>query len=161
LGHTPNVEPTIKPRRRPLGVIVVALIQLGTIAVALVSYFSDITLPWEGAFAQALSQHSWARVAILLFGLLVVVAAVSMWYLRPWGLALMISLVGLSLVLDIVTWAGQGDQDRQLVFYLRMATDVVCAFYLNSSAVQTAFHGGQTGDPAPMETTSAAGRVDP
>jgi hypothetical protein len=159
--HTPQVDATTAPRHRPFGVIIVALLQLGTIAVALVSYLTNITLPWEGAFAQALNEHSWARAVISLFALLVVLAAVGMWRLRPWGLALMISLVGLALVLDIATWSSQRDQDRQLLFYIRMAMDVVCAFYLNSATVRHAFEDGPTGTPAAIETTDSAGRVDP
>jgi len=154
------VEPEPHPHRRPFGVIVVALLQLGTVVVAFGSYLSGIDLPWEGTLATLLADHSWARVGILLFALLVVVAAAGMWRLRKWGWALMISLVGLSLALDVSMWFSNASQDRQLALYLRMGFDVVSAFYLNSAAVQSAFHGDQTGDPAPAATTSSAGRVD-
>ena len=92
--------------------------------------------------------------------MLVVLAAAGMWRLRPWGIALMISLVGLSLVVDLTIWAVDTGQDRQLALYLRMLFDVVSAFYLNSSSVQAAF---REPPPAarPAASTASAGRVEP
>jgi hypothetical protein len=155
------VDPDIEPRRRPFGVIVVALLQLGTVAAALVSYLSGIDLPWEGTLSVVLAENTWARAGILLFALLVAVAAVGMWRLRPWGLALMISLVGLSLVTDITIWATNAQEDQQLALYLRMAFDVVSAFYLNSSSVQEAFGDRPRVDKPAVSSTASAGRVDP
>jgi len=155
------MEPEIPRRRRPFGVIVVALLQLGTIIVAFSSYLWDANLPWEGGLAELLAEHSWARVAILLFGVLVVLAAAGMWRLQRWGWALMILLVAMSLVLDLSMWYRAGEADRHLALYLRMVLDIVSAFYLNSSAVQVAFRGRQADASAPAQTTSAAGRIDP
>jgi hypothetical protein len=161
------VDPVPELRRRPFGVIVVALLQLGTVLLAIVSYVGNIQLPWEGALSELLVEHQWARVGLLLFGVLVVLAAIGMWRLRRWGWALMITLVGLSLALDITMWWRSAVEDRSIPLYLRMAFDVVSAFYLNSSAVQVAFREGSNPDPAhpetrsPAETTSSAGRIDP
>lgn len=148
------------PRRRPFGVLIVALLQLGTVSVAFISYLSGIDLPWEGAMSEILAENSVARIGIAIFGVLVAVAAVGMWKLRRWGWALMITLVALSLVLDISTWARQGDQERHFVLYLRMLFDVVSAFYLNSSSVQAAFSREQA-EGLPGSSTASAGRVDP
>ena len=140
------------PRRRPFGVIVVALLQLGTVAVALGSYLSGIQLPWEGTLSDLLADHNWARIGIGFIAMLVLLAAIGMWRLKRWGWALMISMVGLSLAIDVAIWFGNTSQDRYLALYLRMALDIVSAFYLNTSAVQAAFHEG------PAATTVAPAR---
>ena len=161
LLHTPPVEPETAPGRRPFGVIVVALLQLGTVAVALVAYLSDIRLPWESVASALLAEHAWARLGVVIFGILVVVAAVGMWRLHRWGWALMITLVATSLVLDLTMWLSDATEDRQLALYLRMGFDVVSAFYLNSSSVQRAFSERKPTPRPPNASTESAGRVDP
>ena len=161
LRHTPRVDPENAPRRRPFGVIVVALLQLGTVGVALVAYFSDIRLPWESVASALLAEHAWARLGVVVFGILVVVAAVGMWRLRRWGWALMITLVATSLVLDLSVWVSNATEDRQLALYLRMGFDVVSAFYLNSASVQRAFSGPKPAPRPHIGSTESAGRVDP
>ncbi|MCY7417149.1 MAG: hypothetical protein LH650_01390 [Chloroflexi bacterium] len=74
------MEAPTAARHRPSGVIVVALLQLATIGAVLLSYLSSITLPWEGAFAQAVTDHSAARIIVTLFGVLVVVAAAILFW---------------------------------------------------------------------------------
>lgn len=141
--------------------MVVALLQLGTVVVALVSYLSGIALPWEGAAEALLAEEGWARAGIVLFGILVVIAAIGMWRLRRWGWALMISLVGVSLALDLAMWFGNAAEDRHLALYVRMCFDIVSAFYLNSSSVQTAFSERPTSDKPVGTSTESAGRVEP
>ena len=58
-------------------------------------------LPWESVASALLAEHAWARVGVVVFGILVVVAAIGMWRLQRWGWALMITLVATSLVLDL------------------------------------------------------------
>jgi hypothetical protein len=152
-----------KPRRRPFGVLVVALIQLGTIAFALLGTLASWVMPWEGTLVVYLQEHSWARGAILLFGVAVLVAVIGMWQLRYWGWALMVSLVGVSLLLDLTNWWQLGSE-TPIALYGRLALDVVSAFYLNTSAVQEAFRGqsGPSGPAVrPAAGTESAGRVDP
>ncbi len=151
-------------RHRPFGVIVVALLQLGTILLALAIYVSGITMPWQGPLAELLRDGGGARLAIVAFAILVAVATIGMWFLRRWGWALMIALVAISLLMDIGTWMSQGDQDRSLALYARMALDVITVFYLNSSGVQEAFrqrsaNGRQA--VASTDATASAGRMDP
>ena len=147
-------------RRRPFGVLVVALIQLATVVLALVVTVLGWTLPWEGVLMTFLQEHAWARIVFAGAGVAVVVAVVGMWRLERWGWALMVSLVGLSLLLDLLTWWRTGSETT-LATYLRMGLDVVSAFYLNTSAVQDAFRAPRTRDRPPIASTDSAGRVDP
>ncbi len=146
-------------RRRPFGVLVVAFIQLATVVSALVGLLTSWTMPWEGTLAVYLQDHSWARLAIMSFGAAVVVAAIGMWQLRSWGWALMVSLVGVSLVFDLVNWWESGGQPGNPL-YLRLLLDVVSAFYLNTSAVQDAFRPHRDPVARPITGTGSAGRVD-
>jgi hypothetical protein len=153
----PDPAPT---RRRPFGVLVVALIQLAAVAFALVVTVVGWTLPWDGVAMTYLEEHLWARIAVAVAGVAVIVAVVGMWRLQHWGWALMVTLVGMSLVLDLVTWWVMGP-DTALATYLRLALDVVSAFYLNTRAVQDAFRPPREPDRTPIAGTGSAGRVDP
>ncbi|MET0772847.1 MAG: hypothetical protein ABWZ82_07175 [Candidatus Limnocylindrales bacterium] len=156
---TPPAGP-VPPRRRPFGVLVVALIQLTTVVLALVITLAGWTLPWEGVLMSYLEEHTWARIVFAGAGVAVVVAVIGMWRLEPWGWALMVSLVGLSLVLDMLTWWRTGSETT-LATYLRMGLDVVSAFYLNTKAVQDAFRPPRTPERKPIAGTDSAGRVEP
>lgn len=147
-------------RRRPFGVLVVAFVQLGTVVLALVGMFTSWAMPWEGTLVVYLQDHSWARFAILTFGAAVVAAAFGMWQLRYWGWALMVSLVGVSLVFDLVNWWEAGGHPGNPL-YLRLLLDVVSAFYLNTSAVQDAFRAHREPVARAAAGTGSAGRVDP
>jgi hypothetical protein len=158
----PPAVAVVPARRRPFGVLVVALLQLFTVGIAMLGFFAHITIPWQGAFIRVLQDNGLARGAIVTFAVLVVVAAVGMWALRYWGWALMLTLVGLALVLDLTTWWLVSGPERDLPLYARMLLDVVCAFYLNSSAVQDAFRKTPHGDhmPAPVVATDSAGSTE-
>lgn len=155
--------PIVARRRRPFGVLVVALLQLVTASIAMLGFFANVTIPWQGAFVRALQDNDLARGAITCFAALVVVAAIGMWWLRYWGWALMLALVGLALVLDLVTWWIISGTERDLPLYARMFLDVICAFYLNSSAVQDAFRKPPPRHrvAAPVVATDSAGSIEP
>ncbi len=146
-GRDETADPGVGTRRRPFGVLVVALIQVATVAIALVGSLTALELPWEGVIATYVQEHAWARLLIMGIGVAVVVAVIGLWRMRYWGWALMVSIVGLSLLLDLVTWWRNGPETG-LPSYVRMAMDVVCAFYLNTTAVQAAFRA------PPVETTA-------
>jgi hypothetical protein len=154
---TPAIAPT---RRRPFGVLVVALIQMITVVVAVVGSLTQWEMPWEGVFVTYLQEHAVARGAILALGIAIVAAVIGLWRLRYWGWALMVSIVGVSLALDLMVW-WQGGSSTSLVAYGRLALDVVSAFYLNTSAVQDAFRPPRSPTTAPVVSTRSAGRVDP
>lgn len=147
-------------RKRPFGVLVVALIQLISVAFALAGSLTQWALPWEGTFVTYLQDHSWARAGVMGMGVAVLVAVVGMWRMRYWGWALMVSLVGVSLLFDLTTWWRSGSA-TDLPSYLRLTLDVVCAFYLNTRAVQEAYRTPAEPRPAPVAGTQAAGRVEP
>lgn len=168
---TPPIEPTSpEARRRPFGVLVVAIIQLVTVGLSVVGALTDLGLPWEGAVMAYLQEHAWTRLLVVLTAIALVVAVVGLWRLRPWGWALMVSLVGVSLLLDLTAWWRLGPE-MSLPAYARLFLDVVCAFYLNTTAVQDAFRRepvdagstptGDTTEAAPIAGTRSAGRVDP
>lgn len=149
-----------RARQRPFGVLVVALIQVGTVAMLLVGALSAWVLPWEGTFTTYLADHGWARAVILLVGAAVMIAVIGMWRLRYWGWALMVALVGVSLVLDLTTW-WRAPGEVGLALYARLALDVVSAFYLNTRAVQDAFRREPLHPPEPIAGTRSAGRIEP
>jgi hypothetical protein len=161
---TPLPEPPIareaRPRRRPFGVLVVALIQLSSVGFAVIAGLTSWDVPWEGLVTTYLQEHAWARLVVLTMAIVVVVAAVGMWRLRYWGWALMVSLVGISLLLDLLTWWRSGSE-ANLATYVRLTLDVVCAFYLNTTAVQDAFRSPPEPASRPVAGTRSAGRVDP
>lgn len=147
-------------RRRPFGVLVVALIQVSTVVIALVAVLTSWELPWEGVVVTYLQAHATARILIAVVGLAVIAAVIGMWRLEYWGWALMVSLVGLSLVTDLLTWWRDGSS-TSLAAYGRLALDVVSAFYLNTRAVQDAFRPPRDPPERSVVGTSSAGRVDP
>lgn len=145
----------------------VALVQVVSVGLVVVGALTDRGLPWQHLLTEYLREHTWTRLAVLAMGVAVVVAVVGLWRLRWWGWALMVSLVGASLLLDLLAW-WRLSADMTLVGYARLALDVVCAFYLNTTAVQDAFRGpsadGRPPSPAdtlPVAGTRSAGRVDP
>jgi hypothetical protein len=147
-------------RRRPFGVLVVALIQLATVIFALVVALAGWTLPWEGVLMTYLQEYAGARIVFAGAGVAVLIAVIGMWRLEHWGWALMVSLVGLSLLLDLLTWWQTG-AGTSLATFLRLGLDVVSAFYLNTKAVQDAFRPPREPSKRPIAGTASAGRGDP
>ena len=77
-------------------------------------------------------------------------AAVGLWFGWRRGWVLTMLLVGISLILDLwLYWNGQR-------YYLRMAFDVVLAFYLNQGAVRD-FFVRPTPERRPADLDDAAG----
>lgn len=157
---SPPPDPGPPTHRRPFGVLVVALIQLGTVVLALISLAGSWAMPWEGTLVVYLQEHTWARSAILTFGGAVLVAVIGLWQLRYWGWAFMVALVGVSLVFDLTNWWQSGG-DAGLQLYARLGLDVVSAFYLNTSAVQDAFRRPSGPGPGPTPGGPSAAEVEP
>lgn len=141
--------------------LVVALIQLATVGLALVGTLSSWVMPWEGTLVVYLQEHAWARSAIMTIGAAVLVAVIGLWQLRRWGWALMVALVGVSLMLDLINW-WESAGDAELVLYLRLGLDVIAAFYLNTASVQDAFRTpSQDATASPTADARSPGRVEP
>ena len=115
-------------RERPLGVAVIGIFLLANAAVAVAEAAFD-----ERGFtrlASLTSSGEWGLPTILALSAAGTVAAIGLWLgsRRAWVLTML--LVGFSLILDLALyWAGEPR-------YLRMALDVVLAFYLNQGAVR-------------------------
>ena len=125
-------DPPPLPRRRPPGVLVVAIFLLVDAAHSL----AELSFGLEPLFQRRLAAGD-EPVAALFYGLILlrVIAAVGL--LRGWRRAWVITmfLVGLSLVVSLTLyWNGEPR-------YVRMAVDVVVAFYLNQGAVRGYFEG--------------------
>jgi hypothetical protein len=152
---------TGEPRRRPFGVVVVAVIQVAVVLLTLGVWISGARLPWDGPLTDMLRDTGLAHLAALTYVVIAVAAAVGLWLIRSWGWLLMLAVVTIGLAFDIAAWWRGSHDDLVLAFYMRMTFDVVSAFYLNSAAVRDTFaRRPPTPAPGPV-STSAAGRVDP
>ncbi len=121
-----------KPRRtRPVGVAVIAIFLVVDAALMLLQLSVDTTMSTRTATLLRISELAPAGFVIL--ALLRLVAAVGLWRgsRRAWVLAML--LVGVGLIISLYLYA-LGDPP-----YLRMAIDVVIAFYLNQGAVRDYF----------------------
>jgi hypothetical protein len=142
-------------RRRPLGVVVIAVFLVVDAVLSLAEQVFDLG---TGTRQDILADPD-GRISLILIGLVALrlVAAAGLWlgWRRGWVITML--LVGLSLILDLwLYWNGQR-------LYLRMAMDVVLALYLNQGAVRQYFEGkprppGATGSP-PLSVTVT--RTDP
>jgi hypothetical protein len=118
-------------RQRPIGVVLIAAFLVIDAALVLAQSFFDLqTGVREDFMADREGQGS---IAVLVVVSLRLVAALGLWFGWRRGWVLTMLLVGISLALDL--WLYWNDQR----YYLRMAVDVVLAFYLNQGAVREFF----------------------
>jgi hypothetical protein len=124
-------------RRRPLGVVILVVIQVIYGAFAILELAlpdADVDLRFlSGSFAPAIPAFS----LLLAFGL---------WRLHRWAWTVMMLWTGLGLTADLVDYL-HGDPN-----YLLMLESVIVVFYLNQREVQEAF--GQRPSRAPVETAA-------
>jgi hypothetical protein len=136
----------IRPAR-PLGVALVALFMLADALIGGLEALGALPELLEHGHVLNTSDASAGVLAVL--AALKVVAAVGLWlgWRRAWVLTML--LVGLSLVALILLYLSGADQPR----YLRLALNVVIAFYLNQGVVQEYFER--------REDATNEGRVSP
>lgn len=125
--------PTGTRRRRPFGVVLIALFLVLDAALAIAQRIFDL----GSGTRQDIFAEADGRISLIIVGLVVLrlIAAVGLWagWRRAWVLTML--LVGISLTLNLwLYWTGQH-------LYLRMAIDVVLAMYLNQGAVREYFDG--------------------
>ena len=118
-------------RQRPLGIVLIVTFLVIDAVLATAERFFDL----QTGTRQDLLADAAARTALVVISLVVLrlIAAVGLWlgWRRGWVLTML--LVGISLVVDLVLWwNGQPA-------YIRMAIDVVLAFYLNQREVREHF----------------------
>jgi hypothetical protein len=136
------------PRQRPIGVVLIAAFLVLDAALALAQTFFDVQ---TGTRQDLLTDPSGQRsLVVVVLVILRLVAAVGLWFGWRRGWVLTMLLVGISLVLDLwLYWNGAR-------YYLRMAFDVVLAFYLNQGAVREYFgHRAPARGPVVPDETAA------
>ncbi|HEY7971125.1 MAG TPA: hypothetical protein VID95_14105 [Candidatus Limnocylindrales bacterium] len=148
-------EPAPAPDgRRPLGVIVIALIQLGRAALLAMQLLELNPFPdqnWFQAAVQlpepAVGTVAFAVSRIIGVGLLAASLVVGLGVLRSrrWAWIGAILMSGLGLAFAIGAW---WDGHAQ---YLAMAINVVAVFYLNQREVRSVFDAGSEDDAASHE----------
>jgi hypothetical protein len=133
--------------RRPLGVAVIAVFLMVGTVVSVLQLTGDT--PITTRMQALLDLSDLAPGGVLVLAALRAVAAVGLWKGARWAWVLTMLMVGIGLVLSLYLYA-KGEPP-----YLRLAIDVVIAFYLNQGAVRDHFQG-RTGQPA-----TAVAPVDP
>ena len=118
-------------RQRPIGVVLIAAFLVGDAALALAQKFLDFQSGTrQDLIADSAGQGS---IAVVVLVILRLVAAVGLWFGWRRGWVLTMLLVGISLILDLWLYFN-GER-----YYVRMAFDVILAFYLNQGAVREYF----------------------
>lgn len=117
-------------RRRPLGIWIITILQLGLAGTIALSVVTGMDLFSALPESRLPDEYRPLYVAwVLIAG----IAAVLLWRLSHRGWALTMLLTGLSLLANLVLW-WNGDP-----YWTRMAIQAVVAFYLNSAAVRELF----------------------
>jgi hypothetical protein len=119
-------------RRRPLGVVILVVVELLYAALVVLS------LTVEGV---EVDLRFFPSDAAPLLALSSVVLAVGLWRLQHWAWTLMMLWTGLGLTADLVDYI-RGDAS-----YALMLESVIVVFYLNQRDVQHAFHGRHAEEP--------------
>jgi uncharacterized membrane protein (DUF2068 family) len=125
-------------RRRPLGVAVIAVFLMVDTVLAVLQLTVDT--PVTPRMQTLLDVSDLAPGGVLVLAALRALAAVGLWTGARWAWVLTMLMVGTGLVLSLYLYA-KGDPP-----YLRLAIDVVIAFYLNQGAVRDYFQD-RTGRP--------------
>jgi hypothetical protein len=127
---SPSAAPAPR-RQRPIGVVLIAAFLVADAALALAQKFLD----FQGGTRQDLISDPGGQgsVAIVVLVILRIVAAVGLWFGWRRGWVLTMLLVGISLIIDLWLYFN-GER-----YYVRMAFDVILAFYLNQGAVREYF----------------------
>ena len=123
---------------RPPGIWVIVVLELFNAGITLVDLLGGYDL-LRGGVGQLTSESEAFRWVVILWSVLVLVAAVWLWLLSRRGWALMMVLVGVALAVHLEIWWTQPERTQ----WLRLAMNVVVAFYLNSAQVRGLFlkHG--------------------
>jgi hypothetical protein len=121
-------------RTRPAGIWVIVVIELANAAITLLDVLTDIHLVAGGAGKLARDSDV-LRLVVLGWSGLIILAAVALWLLIRRGWVLMMLLVGVALAFNLALWWADPGRTE----WLRLALNVVAAFYLNSAQVRDLF----------------------
>jgi hypothetical protein len=117
--------------RRPLGIWVIVVLELLNGGITLVDLLGGYDL-LRGGVGQLASESEAFRAVVIVWSVLVIIAAAWLWLLSRRGWALMMVLVGVALAVHLAIWWTQPEHTQ----WIRLAMNVVVAFYLNSAQVR-------------------------
>lgn len=127
-----NTTPARRKRRRPLGVVILVIVEL------LYAAFVMLSLALEDV---EVDLRFFPSEAAPLLALSSVALALGLWRLQRWAWTVMMLWTGLGLTADLVDYI-RGDPNYGL-----MLESVVVVFYLNQRDVQHAFHRRRDEEP--------------
>ena len=137
------------PRERPLGVAVIAVFLVIDALVALGQLAIDS--PLMTRTNTLLEIHEWMPGVVAVVAVVRLLAAIGLWLgsRRAWVLTMLV--VGIGLFFSLYVYS-VGDPP-----YVRMAIDIVIAFYLNQGAVRDYFEGRTRGAAVPVMSPEPTG----
>src|SRR3954447_6681108 len=121
-------------RTRPAGIWVVVIIELVNAALTLLDIVANVRVLSGGA-GQPARDNDVLRWLVIGWSALIILAAATMWLLMRRGWVLMMLLVGVALAANLALWW----TDPGRTEWVRLALNVVAAFYLNSAEVRSLF----------------------
>ena len=119
---------------RPVGIWIIVVLQIFNAVVAIVDVVAGTDLS-GGQLGPKVAANPIVRGVVLGWASALIFATVSLFLLRRRGWALMMLLVGVSLLAHLLIYWG----DHAATQRLSMAVAAVTAFYLNSAAVRGLF----------------------
>jgi hypothetical protein len=130
--------------KRPLGVAVVSIFLALNAGVVVIQLVGDT--PYSTRTRTLTDVHEWTPASFIVLVAVGLVAAAGLWRGHRWAWVLAMLVVGVSLVVSLyLFWLGDPP-------YLRMAVDVVLAFYLNQGAVREHFERRRAADEPGLES---------
>lgn len=121
-------------RRRPIGIWMIVILELANGLLWWADIVMGTTLN-DARLRDVVGDGNLIRGSVLFWSTLMVLAAVLLWRLDRRGWALMMVLVGASMLSNLLIWWQTPAQTN----WSSMAVSILTVFYLNSSSVRTLF----------------------
>ena len=121
-------------RRRPLGIWMIVGLELFNAAISILDATLGTTLR-DPRFQELVGDGTVVRASVVVWAALVILACVLLWRLQRRGWALMMLLVGVSLVTNLLVWWSTPERTQ----WASMAVSIATVFYLNSAPVRGLF----------------------
>lgn len=121
-------------RRRPIGIWMIVILELANGLLWWADIVMGTTLN-DARVRDVVGDGNVIRASVLFWSTLMVLAAVLLWRLDRRGWALMMVLVGASMLSNLLIWWQTPAQAN----WSSMAVSILTVFYLNSSSVRTLF----------------------
>lgn len=121
-------------RRRPIGIWMIVILELANGLLWWADIVMGTTLN-DARMRDVVGDGNVIRASVLFWSTLMVLAAVLLWRLDRRGWALMMVLVGASMLSNLLIWWQTPSETN----WSSMAVSILTVFYLNSSSVRTLF----------------------